>query len=134
MKTIAIRLRDGQDLLEEIQGFVAQHNVQAGIILSAVGSLKSSRIRVPVIDAKVAYITPSNLEIDTLQGTVSVGGCHLHISVSDVTGSVSGGHVKEGCIIRTTCELVIGLLDDVQFSREPDEATGFDELVITSLA
>ena len=132
MKTIAVRLHDGQDLLEEIQRLVAKHDVPAGVILSAVGSLETSKIRVPVIDGQVKYITPTNLEIDNLHGTVSVNGCHLHISVSDVDGTVSGGHLKEGCVIRTTCELVIGILDDTSFSREPDDQTGFDELVISA--
>ena len=75
------------------------------------------------------YITPSNLEIDTVHGTVSANGVHLHISVSDVEGRVYGGHLKEGCIVRTTCELVVGALEDVVFDRVADEATGFDELV-----
>jgi len=132
MKTIATRLHDGQDLLKEIQRIITEHDVRAGVILSAVGSLMSSKIRVPVIDGQVKYITPTNLEIDNLHGTVSVNGCHLHISVSDVNGIVSGGHLKEGCIIRTTCELVIGILDDTSFSREPDDQTGFDELVISA--
>jgi predicted DNA-binding protein with PD1-like motif len=132
MKTIATRLHDDQDLLTEIQRFVAEHNVQAGIILSAVGSLKTSKIRVPVIAGQVKYITPTNLEIDNLHGTVSVNGCHLHISVSDVEGTVSGGHLKDGCIIRTTCELVIGILEGTSFSREPDHQTGYDELVIST--
>jgi len=132
MKTIVARLHDGQDLLEEIQRIVAEHDVRAGVILSAVGSLKTSKIRVPVIDGQVKYITPANLEIDNLHGTVSVNGCHLHISVSDVDGTVSGGHLKEGCIIRTTCELVMGVLDNTSFSREPDEQTGFDELVVSA--
>jgi predicted DNA-binding protein with PD1-like motif len=133
MKTIAVRLHDGQDLLEEIQRLVMEHDVQAGIILSAVGSLKTSKIRVPVIDGEIKYINPANLEIDNLQGTVSVDGCHLHISVSDVEGVVSGGHVKSGCVIRTTCELVIGILDDTSFYRLFDEQTGFDELVINQI-
>ena len=130
MRTIAIRLIDGQDLIEEIEKLASSHSVGAGVILSAVGSLKTSNIRVPVIDGKVKYITPSNLEIDNLHGTVSMNGCHLHISVSDVSGTVLGGHLKPGCTIRTTCELVIGILDDITFSREPDEQTGFDELII----
>lgn len=131
MKTIAVRLHDGQDLLEEIQLLDEEHNVQAGIILSAVGSLKTSVIRVPVVDGQVKYINPTNLEIDNLHGTVSMNGCHLHISVSDIGGVVRGGHLKKGCIIRTTCELVIGVLDKTSFSREPDAQTGFDELVIS---
>lgn len=130
MKTIAIRLRDGQDLLQEIQDQALQHNILAGVILSAVGSLKKLKIRVPVLKGDVKYITPLNTEIDSLHGTVSISGCHLHITISDVSGQVYGGHSKEGCMIRTTCELVIGRLEDTTFSREPDEKTGFDELFI----
>lgn len=130
MKTIVVRLTDGQDLLSEIQKQVQTHNVEAGVMLAAVGSLKESRIRVPIIDGKVSYITPKNLEIDSLQGTVSVNGCHLHISVSDINGKVSGGHLKEGCVIRTTCELVIGVIEGTVFDRKPDPQTGFDELVV----
>jgi len=78
----------------------------------------------------VSYITPENLEVDNLHGTVSINGCHLHISVSDVNGTVFGGHLKDGCIVRTTCELVIGILDDLTFDRKPDPETGFDELVV----
>lgn len=130
MKTIAKRLVDGQDLMIEIQNLVKEHQIEAGVVLSAVGSLKESNIRVPVIDGEVKYINPTNLEIDNLHGTVSINGVHLHISVSDVSGMVMGGHLKEGCIIRTTCELIIGVLNDVEFIRETDESTGFDELIV----
>ena len=130
MKTISVRLHDGQDLFNEIKRIVDEEQVAAGVILSAVGSLVESTIRVPVIDGKVEYIHPRNLEIDNLHGTVSFNGCHLHITVSDVDGHVLGGHVKVGCIIRTTCELVIGVLDETTFKREPDTKTGFDELVV----
>jgi uncharacterized protein len=130
METIATRLKDGQDLFTEIQKIAKDNNIKAAVILSAVGSLRESKIRVPVIDGQVKYINPMNLEIDSLHGTVSMNGCHLHISVSDVEGNVFGGHLKEGCIIRTTCELVLGLLDNTTFKREPDESTGFDELVV----
>jgi len=115
----------------EIQKIAHEHDIKAGVILSAVGSLWKSTIRVPIIDGDVKYIHPENLEIDNLHGTVSVNGCHLHISVSDTEGKVSGGHLKEGCVIRTTCELVIGILEATTFSREADSDTGFDELVVS---
>ncbi len=130
MKTIAKRLFDGQDLIEEINALCSQYEIKAGVILSAVGSLRQSNIRVPVLNNEVRYVHPENVEIDGLHGTVSNSGCHLHISVSDVEGKVFGGHVKSGCKIRTTCELVIGLLADHEFTREPDVETGYDELVV----
>lgn len=131
MKTIAKRLTDGQDLLTEIRKVVEENHIKAGIILSAVGSLKESNIRVPVIDGEIKYINPVNLEIDNLHGTVSANGIHLHITVSNIEGVVMGGHLKEGCIIRTTCELVIGIMDNIEFNREVDESTGFEELVVS---
>lgn len=74
--------------------------------------------------------TPRTWKIDSVHGTVSLDGLHLHISVSDVEGKVWGGHLKAGCTIRTTCELVIGVLQDTVFKRGPDADTGFDELVV----
>jgi predicted DNA-binding protein with PD1-like motif len=130
MRTIAARLLDGQDLMREIKSLAEVHKIQAGVILSAVGSLHTSNIRVPVIDGEVKMIHPRNVEIDALQGTVSKNGCHLHIVVSDVEGMATGGHLKEGNIVRTTCEVVIGIVEENTFNREPDEHTGYDELVI----
>lgn len=130
MRTIAKRLIDGQDLMTEIIKVAEDNQIKAGIIISAVGSLKESNIRVPVINGEVKYINLANLEIDNLHGTISMNGIHLHISVSDVEGLVMGGHLKEGCIVRTTCELVIGILEDTEFSRETDESTGFNELIV----
>jgi uncharacterized protein len=129
MKTIARRLTEGQDLLLEIERITAEHQLKAGVVLSAVGSLHAARIRMPVLDGGEQFIEPKNLEIISLQGTISAHGCHLHIAVSGADGVVLGGHLKQGCIIRTTCELVIGVLDNTTFDRRLDSATGFNELV-----
>ena len=68
-------------------------------------------------------------EIVSLVGTFSrSGGCHLHISLSDATGKTIGGHLIDG-IIFTTLEVVIGTIDNVNFSRELDDKTGYKELV-----
>lgn len=71
MRTIAKRLTDGQDLMVEIKKLLDEQGVKAGVILSAVGSLKQSTIRVPVIERKVKYIHPENLEIDSMRGPAS---------------------------------------------------------------
>ena len=41
-----------------------------------------------------------------------------------------GGHLVAGCIINTTCELVIGELENTVYDVEFDEETGYDELII----
>jgi hypothetical protein len=43
---------------------------------------------------------------------------------------VIGGHLCAGSLVRTTAELVIGLLPDWRFSRELDLASGYAELQI----
>ena len=47
--------------------------------------------------------------------------------------STVGGHLVEGCIINTTCELVIGQLEGYEYDVEFDEETGYDELLIRAL-
>jgi len=71
-------------------------------------------------------------EIVSLTGTVSRHGCHLHMALADHQGNVVGGHVLEGCEVFTTAEIVIGECVNHVFSREHDEETGFDELVVTT--
>lgn len=79
-------------------------------------------------------ILHGDLEILTLAGSLSPDGAHLHISVADADGRVTGGHVAPGCIVRTTAEILLAALPDVRFSREPDPASGWDELAIRPLA
>ena len=51
-------------------------------------------------------------------------------ALSTATGQVLGGHVAAGCLVRTTAEVLLALLPDWQFTREPDATTGYDELVV----
>jgi uncharacterized protein len=72
-----------------------------------------------------------------LSGTVAVDNdgktaSHMHMAISTATGQVLGGHVAPGCTVLTTAEVLLALLPDWQFSREPDAATGYDELVVRS--
>ena len=70
------------------------------------------------------------MEIVSLTGTVAEAGCHLHISLSREDLSVLGGHLRPGCLVNTTAEIVLAELPDTVFTRERDEATGYEELAI----
>lgn len=133
MKTVVVRLKEGQGLEEEIEKLVRSNNISAGVILSGVGSLSKAKLRLPVISGKTRFLELKNLEIDSLHGTLSSDGNHIHLVVSDIKGEVRGGHLEEGCIVRTTCEIVVGVLEDKKFIREMDDNTGFKELSVTSL-
>ena len=102
---------------------------QAGCVISAVGSLSLAQLR--LAGATQATTIRGELEILSLSGTLSPDGAHLHIAVSDSKGAVIGGHRCAGSLVRTTAELVIGLLPEWRFRRELDPATGYAELQIS---
>lgn len=124
------RVLPGRDLIEEIKRIVIKNNIEAGVILSGVGSLTKAKIRAPLIDGVIKHLGLRDLEIVSLNGTVSKSGNHIHISVSDIEGKVWGGHLKKGAIVRTTCELVIGIVPETKFTREIDDQTGYEELEV----
>ena len=129
MKEFALRLTKGQDLYNTVFEFCKQNNISAGVVLSGVGCVLQARIR----DAggKTIHTIEEPLEIGSLMGTVSFNRVHLHISLSKTDLSVIGGHLTEGTIVNTTCELVILQLENYKFEKEFDSITGYNELKIT---
>ena len=71
-----------------------------------------------------------DVELLTLSGSVAADGSHLHASLARADGSVVGGHVAYGCVVRTTAEVLLALLPGWAFTREADAATGYAELRI----
>lgn len=109
-----------------------ESHIQAGVLLSIVGALKNANLR-------MADATPDNqdvkdfagpFEIVSGTGTISQDGCHIHISVSDKEGKVIGGHLKDGCVVDLTAEIVIDVFEDVSYKRIYNKNTGFKELKV----
>ena len=132
MKVVPRRLPPGADLRQALEFWMGKQSEQAGCVLSAVGSLSVAQIR--LAGAAEATAIHGELEILSFSGTLSPDGAHLHIAVADRQGSVIGGHLCVGSLVRTTAELVIGLLPDWRFNRELDPATGYTELRISPQA
>lgn len=122
------RLNPNQDLKKELKKFVNDHNIKAGVMLTVVGSLSEVNLR--MAGGKDYLNIIGNFEILSLTGTLSIAGNHLHLAVSDHTGKTIGGHLMDGCIVRTTAEIAILPIKDFYFERENDSVTGYDELVI----
>ena len=131
MKTITKRLLPKQDLKKEIEKIVQENNVKAGSLLSIVGSLTNLRLR--VADGKTVREWTDQFEIVSGARTLSTSKCHIHISASDQEGRVLGGHLKEGCVIGTTAEIVLQVFEGMEFTREPDPDTGYGELIVKKL-
>lgn len=127
MTVHSIRLHRGADLLLSIKELAQEKQIKAGVVLSAVGCVLKARLR----DASGVNIRDidEHCEIVSLNGTVSEKRCHLHLALSKEDLSSIGGHMVEGCIINTTCELVIVELPGQQIDVEFDEETGYKELI-----
>jgi len=130
MRYLPVRLHPNQDLRQALEALLAQEQVSAAFIVSGIGSLSTAMIR--FAGQSDATALHGDFELLTLAGSLSPDGAHLHITIADAQGRVTGGHVTPGCIIRTTAEILLALLPDHQFTREPDTTSGCNELVIRS--
>lgn len=129
MNTHAFRLHPKQDLKLSLESYIKENQILSAVILTCVGSLTSATLR---LAGETIKTFEGPFEIVSLVGTFSSDGCHLHISLSDKNGNTIGGHLKEGCLINTTAEIIIDELKNFIFTREFDNETGFKELVINS--
>lgn len=128
MRAVALRLKPGEDVKIALDNYVKEHHIKAACIVTCVGSLQQVSIR--YADKKDADTLRGRFEIVSLTGTLAESGSHLHISISDGTGKTIGGHLKEGSLVYTTAEIVIGILSELEFAREVDSIYGYKELII----
>lgn len=129
MDNYTFRLKPGDDLFGSIETFVQDRKIEAGCVLSGVGSLTRAVLRLADRDFYSEY--EGHFEIVSITGTVSVHGSHLHISISDGKGRTIGGHLVPGCRVYTTAEIVLAVFPDVVYKRELLETdSGYEELVV----
>lgn len=122
------RLKPGQDLKMELIRYCQEHNLYAACVVSSVGSLEKATLRLADGKEVTEFLGP--FEIVSLTGTLSSESGHFHISLSNTQGAVIGGHLMNGCIIKTTAEIVLLENSELQFVREFDGSTGYKELVV----
>ena len=137
----ALRLGPGEEVLARLQRFVHDQGLAAVAVASCVGSLTTAAIR--YANREDVTLLEGHFEIVSMIGTLEaapsqedpqLGGAHVHIAVSDGEGAMRGGHMMSGCRVYTTLEIVLLVLDDVDFVREPCLKSGYPELVIRAAA
>ncbi|MEB3358447.1 MAG: PPC domain-containing DNA-binding protein [Synechococcales bacterium] len=128
MEVLPVRLTPGQDLRQRLKQIAAVSSIEAGFILSGIGSLRQAAVRFANQEAPMVQV--GYFEIIAINGTLSQYGVHLHVAIANQHGQILGGHLCDGSIIHTTAEIVIGIVPGVVFRRSPDPQTGFLELEI----
>tara|TARA_Y100001968_G_scaffold313156_1_gene337065 strand:+ start:30094 stop:30711 length:618 start_codon:yes stop_codon:yes gene_type:complete len=109
MLTTSFELIPGSDLLLSLDEIATKEN-SFGYVLSVVGNLSRSSFLCP--DNEEPTIIEGNLEIITLNGTLSPEGCHLHLSVSDSSCKVWGGHLKIGSVVNKGASILLGFIQN----------------------
>ena len=128
MKIHVFRLTKGMDLKKNIEQYVVDKKIKSGVILSAVGCLYQVCLR--TADGVTVKTINDEYEIVSATGTLSMDGCHIHVSLSDTNLQTIGGHLKDNCLVNVTAEIVLAEFDEFEFTREFDDSTGYKELVI----
>lgn len=128
VKIHAFRLKPGQDLKQEILSYVQTNKIEAGWIMTCVGSVTQYNLR--FANQPEGNKATGHFEIVSLVGTVSINGSHLHMSISDSTGKTIGGHLLDSNLVYTTAEIMIGEGKQLVFTREKDGSTPWEELQV----
>ena len=125
MKEHVVRLKPGEDFLEAISSYCSKHVIEAAYIGTCVGSLSTVTFRKGY--TKTQMTLRGTYEIVSAVGTLSKGGHHIHMSVSDSDFQVLGGHIDRNTVVLTTVELV---LIEFELVRTIDATTGYKTLVV----
>ena len=108
MRSLPLKLSAGSDLRKSLQEMAQEQN-RSGFVLGVVGNLSRATFQCPGQSGPT--VLEGNLEIITLNGTVSPNSVHLHLSLSDSACQVWGGHLEPGTIVLKGADVLVGFLD-----------------------
>ena len=128
----ALRLKPGEDPVAALRALQVQTGAQAMALVTCVGSLTRAVIRHANRPEGTVY--RGHYEITSLVGTIDPLAEHLHLTITDGEGRAFGGHLLPGSAVYTTAEIVVVLLEELSFARAPCPYSGYDELVINTVA
>ncbi|MFN9646029.1 MAG: PCC domain-containing protein [Cyanobacteriota bacterium] len=107
MDAVTIHLAPGTDLRRALEELARGQNA-SGFVMGVVGDLSRAAFQCPGQPAPT--VMEGELEIISLHGTLSPGGVHLHLSLSDGACQVWGGHLENGTLVRKGADVLVGLL------------------------
>jgi predicted DNA-binding protein with PD1-like motif len=134
------RLLPGTDMIAGLEAACERHAVRFAVVVSCYGSLASAGFKFlqlatgevrPVlvghrVDERVEFMGGQGLICETPQGDRAT---HLHGSISDATGTVTGGHFVAGeNPVYNNMDFVLQELLDVRLIREHDPETDTIEM------
>ena len=134
VKHYMVSFRRGEYVLEGIKNLIEQEKIDAGLIVSGIGSMdvcKIHYIETTALPPSDRYVTLNGpIEIGGFQGSIAGGEPHIHIVVFDQSnGTTHVGHLEPGSRCCYRVELGILAFSDVETKRETDPETGLIDIV-----
>ena len=108
MRPLPLKLAPGSDLRLSLEDLARREGID-GFVLGVVGNLTRAAFQCP--GQSEPTVLEGDLEVITLNGTLSPDSVHLHLSLSDGACQVWGGHLEPGTIVHKGADVLIGVLE-----------------------
>ena len=121
---IIIGIEPGEMLLETIQQAIEKYDIQNGIVISGIGTLKTcnmhyiNHVDFPPSDS--IYHLEKPLELLSVNGIIANKEPHLHIVVSCKDDETYGGHLEPESEVAYLAEIAILKTDFIAMKRHLD--------------
>jgi len=130
-EVIALRLDQGEDVLNSITEAVKQLDIHTGVVISGIGTLDRARLHrithtgYPPKDEFVEYAGP--IELLSIDGIIADHAPHLHTCIS-IKESTHMGHLEPGCRVLYLAEIAIARLEGLRLCRRENPETTIKQL------
>ena len=108
MRPLPLKLAPGSDLRLSLEDLARREGIH-GFVLGVVGNLTRAAFQCP--GQSEPTVLEGDLEVITLNGTLSPDSVHLHLSLSDGACQVWGGHLEPGTIVQKGADILVGVLE-----------------------
>ena len=117
-RLLVVKLKNGDDVLKDLERELKEAHVLNGVILTGVGSTTSYHVHVVDSDTlpvdNVFFKDAAPFDIVNIQGHVFNGRVHAHISLADaINANQVGGHLESGCKVLTFCAITVMEIDPI---------------------
>jgi len=143
-EVILARLMPEEDLFAGLSKIAREHEIERGVILSAIGGLKDvvfvnvrPRTVIPVKTEDMIQIEDAGpFELLSLEGNFFPSQedeepvIHLHAILGTSSGSVSGGHLLKATVL-TTVEILLGSITGSSVYKAKSDVTQRMELLLS---
>lgn len=127
-----LRIDRGEEIVKAIHDLCQKEQIGLGF-LSGIGAVDYARLGLYSLEKRRYLVNEfkGEYEITSLIGNITAQEgapyIHMHMTISDETGAVVGGHLSEARVA-VTCEIVISLLKGT-IEREMDPGIGINLMV-----